>query len=65
MKLSDFYFDLPEELIAQKPAGIRGQDKLMLLNRETGEESALAVKKTRKILLPTNRDLWEEIAFGN
>ncbi len=37
MKTSDFYFDLPEELIAQKPAGIRGQDKLMVLNRSTGE----------------------------
>lgn len=37
MKTKDFYFDLPEELIAQHPSGIRGQDKLMLLNRETGE----------------------------
>ena len=37
MKLSDFYFDLPEELIAQKPSGVRGEDRLMLLNRENGE----------------------------
>ena len=37
MKTSDFNFDLPEELIAQHPSGVRGQDKLMLLNRETGE----------------------------
>lgn len=37
MKTSDFYFDLPEELIAQHPSGIRGQDKLMVLNRTTGE----------------------------
>ncbi len=36
MKTSDFYFDLPEELIAQHPSGVRGQDKLMLLNRESG-----------------------------
>ena len=36
MKLSEFYFDLPEELIAQKPSGVRGEDRLMLLNRETG-----------------------------
>ena len=37
MLTSDFNFDLPEELIAQHPSGVRGQDKLMLLNRVTGE----------------------------
>lgn len=36
MELSDFNFDLPQELIAQKPSGIRGQDKLMLLGRSDG-----------------------------
>ncbi len=36
MKTSDFYFDLPEELIAQRPSGIRGNDKLMFLNKTTG-----------------------------
>lgn len=39
MKTSDFYFDLPEELIAQYPSGIRGQDKLMLLGRSDGTVS--------------------------
>ena len=37
MLTSDFNFDLPEELIAQHPSGVRGQDRLMLLNRVTGE----------------------------
>jgi S-adenosylmethionine:tRNA ribosyltransferase-isomerase len=36
MKTSDFYFDLPEELIAQKPAGERGDDRLMQLGRVSG-----------------------------
>ncbi|MBO5608642.1 MAG: tRNA preQ1(34) S-adenosylmethionine ribosyltransferase-isomerase QueA [Treponema sp.] len=36
MKTSDFYFDLPQELIAQKPAGKRGDDRLMLLSRSNG-----------------------------
>lgn len=36
MLLTDFNFNLPEELIAQHPSGVRGQDKLMLLNRQTG-----------------------------
>ena len=37
MLTSDFNFDLPQELIAQHPSGVRGQDKLMLLNRVTGQ----------------------------
>jgi S-adenosylmethionine:tRNA ribosyltransferase-isomerase len=37
MKTSDFYFDLPQELIAQKPSGARGQDRLMLLGRTSGD----------------------------
>lgn len=36
MKRTDFYFDLPEELIAQRPSDVRGQDRLMLLGRESG-----------------------------
>ena len=35
-KLSDFDFDLPEELIAQKPIKLRDQSRLMILDRETG-----------------------------
>ena len=37
MLTSDFNFDLPQELIAQHPSGVRGQDKLMLLNKSTGD----------------------------
>ncbi len=36
MKTSDFYFELPEELIAQKPSGERGDDRLMELGRKSG-----------------------------
>ena len=32
--LSDFDFDLPEELIAQKPLPRRGQSRLMVVNRK-------------------------------
>ncbi|MBB5225539.1 tRNA preQ1(34) S-adenosylmethionine ribosyltransferase-isomerase QueA [Treponema ruminis] len=52
MKLSDFYFDLPEELIAQKPSGIRGQDRLMLLNRETGEVRHLKMDDLPDLITP-------------
>lgn len=36
MKKSDFYYDLPEELIAQTPVEPRNASRLMYLNRETG-----------------------------
>ena len=36
MKLTDFDFDLPQDLIAQKPSGKRGDDRLMLLDRKNG-----------------------------
>ncbi len=36
MKKSDFYFDLPEELIAQTPLQQRDQSRLMLLDKQSG-----------------------------
>ena len=39
MKTSDFYYDLPKELIAQDPLEDRSSSRLMCLNRETGEIS--------------------------
>ncbi|SHI33914.1 S-adenosylmethionine--tRNA ribosyltransferase-isomerase [Clostridium cavendishii DSM 21758] len=37
MKVNDFYFDLPEELIAQCPLEKRDASRLMVLDRNTGE----------------------------
>ena len=37
MKLSQFKFKLPEELIAQEPASQRDESRLMVVNRKTGE----------------------------
>ena len=37
MKKSDFYFELPEELIAQTPLTRRDDSRLLLLDKTTGE----------------------------
>ncbi len=37
MKTSDFYYDLPQELIAQTPLERRDGSRLMVLDRESGE----------------------------
>ena len=37
MRKEDFYFDLPEELIAQDPLEDRSSSKLLVLDKHTGE----------------------------
>ena len=37
MLVSDFDFELPEELIAQQPRAVRGGSRMMLLSRKSGE----------------------------
>lgn len=37
MNKSDFYFDLPENLIAQTPLEDRASSRMLVLNKETGE----------------------------
>lgn len=39
MKKSDFYYDLPKELIAQTPLTQRDGSKMMVINRKSGEIS--------------------------
>ncbi|MBC6695615.1 tRNA preQ1(34) S-adenosylmethionine ribosyltransferase-isomerase QueA [Terrisporobacter mayombei] len=52
MKTSDFYFDLPEELIAQVPILDRSSSKLMVLDKETGEISHKVFKDIIDYLNP-------------
>ena len=37
LKKSDFYFDLPQELIAQDPLEDRSASRLLVMDKETGE----------------------------
>ena len=39
MNVKDFYFDLPQELIAQTPLEKRDSSRLLVMNKETGELS--------------------------
>lgn len=52
MKTSDFYFDLPQELIAQDPLTDRSGSRLMVLNRQTGEVSHHIFKEIIDFLNP-------------
>lgn len=47
MNVSDFYYDLPEELIAQTPIEKRDESRLMVLNRE---DQSIEHKKFKDII---------------
>jgi len=50
MKKGDFYFDLPENLIAQYPPEKRGQSRLMTLDRLSGARAHIKVFQLPDIL---------------
>ena len=51
MKTSDFYYDLPEELIAQDPLEDRSASRLLVLNKETGEIEHTIFKNIKKFVI--------------
>lgn len=52
MKTSDFYYDLPQELIAQTPIEPRNASRLMLLDKKTGEIEHKIFKDLTDYLVP-------------
>ena len=52
MKTSDFYYDLPQELIAQDPLADRSSSRLMVLNRKDGSISHHIFKEIIDYLNP-------------
>ncbi len=50
MKKSDFYFDLPQELIAQDPLEDRSASRLLLLNKQNGEVEHHVFKEIKNYL---------------
>mgnify|MGYP002675368011 FL=1 len=54
MKLSDFYYDLPEELIAQHPTEKRDESRLLVLDRKTGNVEHRVFKDIVEYLTPND-----------
>ena len=52
LKKSDFYFDLPEELIAQDPLEDRSGSRLLVLDKKTGEVEHHVFKEIIDYLTP-------------
>ena len=52
MKTSDFYFDLPEELIAQDPLEDRSSSRLLMIDKGTGETRHEVFKNITEYLKP-------------
>lgn len=52
MKTSDFYYDLPEELIAQDPLEDRSSSRLLVLDKKTGEREHRVFKDIIEYLKP-------------
>ena len=52
MKVTDFTFDLPEELIAQDPLEDRASSRLLALDKVTGERSHRSFRDVKEYLRP-------------
>ena len=55
MERSDFYFDLPQELIAQTPLKERTDSRLLLLDKESGETAHYHFRDLPQFLRPGDR----------
>ena len=52
MKVTDYYFDLPQEQIAQDPLEDRSSSRLLVLDKETGEYSHYVFREITEFLKP-------------
>ncbi len=71
MKLSQFKFDLPENLIAEYPANNRDESRLMVLHRDSGKIEHLIFKdilkffKDKDVLVFNNTKVFPARLYGN
>ena len=52
MKKEDFYFELPQELIAQDPLEDRSGSRLLVLDKESGEIEHRTFRDIKEYLEP-------------
>jgi S-adenosylmethionine:tRNA ribosyltransferase-isomerase len=50
MKVADFSFDLPQDLVAQFPPEERGSSRLLVLDRRTGEVTHAAIRDIARLM---------------
>ncbi len=71
MKLSQFHYKLPEELIAQYPSKVRDESRLMVVNRSTGKIEHCIFKEMidyftdRDVIVFNNTKVFPARLFGN
>jgi len=71
MKLSHFSFELPDNLLAERPAENRDESKLMVINRETGKIEHKMFKdmidyfKEDDVMVLNNTKVFPARLFGN
>ena len=53
MKIAEFDYELPPQLIAQSPAAVRDQSRLMVVERATGHKRELPANDLLGALLPS------------
>ena len=56
MDVKDFYYDLPQELIAQDPLEDRSSSRLMVLDKNTGEVTHRVFKDITDYLRPRSEE---------
>ena len=52
LKVSDFYYDLPKELIAQDPLAERSASRLLVLDKKSGEITHRSFSDIKEYLTP-------------
>ena len=52
LRTSDYYFDLPEELIAQDPSAVRDMARLLVMDRESGSLEHRIFRDIKDYLVP-------------
>lgn len=71
MKLSHFNFDLPEKLLAERPADIRDESRLMVVHRDSGKFEHKLFKDVidyfddRDVMILNNTKVFPARMYGN